>query len=524
MVAGERHDPDDADAPAEPDERGGSRGPASPGHPAAPGEAVFLEAAAREQAAASAGLLTGSAEVVGAAGAASPADLPGQGDVPGPAETATPAETAGPGAGGRAGIGRLIAALGSATLLQWLGAFAIAPVLPLYLEDRNVSAAGVGMVMSAFFIGALLAQYPAGRAVALHGHRVVLVAGLAAYTAGCLGLAASPGLAVDTLMRMTQGAGAGAFEVAVLTAVAVTVPQQVAGRAFSVVFTGQLTGMAVGPLLGGLAGEGRMDLLFLAGGGAALAASLPVLTMLGPGRPAAGPPAPSSAAPSPAGPHPVPAPAGGGALRRLLTRGVVGLLLVAACNGLASGTYEACWSLLLADRGVSTEVIGLTYTFFALPYIIFALPAGWLADRADRRWLVLGAVVVMGLTAPTYPYLPAVWLMIALSWVEAVAMAMSFPSAQSLLAQEAGVQGAGRAQGLFTTVQTGSTAAAALAAGALYEADIHLPFVTASLLILSSAAVLPLLWRKVAGVVPRPSRPSRAGGTRDLGSSRGGRS
>ncbi|WP_311982914.1 MFS transporter [Parafrankia sp. CH37] len=119
-------------------------------------------------------------------------------------------------------------------------------------------------------------------------------------------------------------------------------------------------------------------------------------------------------------------------------------------NGLSVGTYETCWSLLLADRDVSTEMIGLSFTLFSLPYIVCALPAGWLADHSDRRWLVTGATLAMACTVASYSFIDSFWLIMLVCCVEAIALAVSFPAAQSLLAQEAGRVGTGRAQGLFT--------------------------------------------------------------------------
>ncbi|WP_283247011.1 MFS transporter [Parafrankia sp. CH37] len=81
-------------------------------------------------------------------------------------------------------VGRLVVALATATMLQWLGAFAIAPLLPLYLEERDVSVSGVGVVMAAFFVGSLLSQYPAGVLTASRGHRPVLLGGLVLYAVG----------------------------------------------------------------------------------------------------------------------------------------------------------------------------------------------------------------------------------------------------------------------------------------------------------------------------------------------------
>ncbi|WP_261559304.1 MFS transporter [Frankia tisae] len=389
---------------------------------------------------------------------------------------------------------RLLAVLAAATLLQWLGSFAIAPLLPLYLQDRHISAAGVGVVMAAFFLGALLSQYAAGRAAA-RGHREVLLAGLAAYAAGCVGLFASTGVGMDAAMRVLQGAGAGAFEVAALTAVAATVAPGFRGRAFSAIYTGQLLGLAIGPLVGGIAGEHRMHLVFLSSGAAAVLASLPVLWLL-----------PAGARTGPALVDRVAAPG------LLLRRGVVGLLLVAGCEGLISGVYETCWSLLMERDGASTTLIGLTFTLFALPYLVIAWPAGWLADRFDRRWLIGATMLVLSVTVASYPLLRSIPLIVLMSCLEAMGLAVAYPAAQSLLAQESAAgDGTGRGQGLFATTETGTTVFAALVSGALFAADPRLPFLLAAIAALVTAALLPPLWRDVAGTQAQAGARQRPG-------------
>src|ERR1700740_51512 len=41
--------------------------------------------------------------------------------------------------------------------------------------------------------------------------------------------------------------------------------------------------------------------------------------------------------------------------------------------------------------GVGEGQTGLLQTALTLPFILFAIPAGWLADRFSRRWLMTGS-------------------------------------------------------------------------------------------------------------------------------------
>ncbi|MCK9920426.1 MFS transporter [Frankia sp. AgPm24] len=439
-----------------------------------------------------------------------------------------------PGESGAGASRRLLGVLAGSTLLQWLGGFAIAPILPLYLADHDVSVAGVGVVMSAFFLGALLSQYVAGWLAGLHGHRPVLLAGLATYAAGCAGLFVTEGVLASSALRVLQGAGAGAFEVATLTAVAVTVAPSARGRAFSAVYTGQLLGVTLGPVLGGFAGIEHMRELFLAGGAAAVLASIPVLWMLpsaGGSRGVGGTAALASTTGDRTGPvrastegltaevmiTPTAGPGRMGrpgrpgperpGVTRLLTPGVVGLLLCGASGGFAAGVYETCWSLLMRREGVSVELTGLTFTLFGLPYLLFAWPAGQLADRLDRRALIVVAALLRSVALVSYPMLHSLSIILVVGCLEAVVLAVINPAEQSLLAQEGAASGAtGRAQGLFATVRTATTVLAALVSGAIFAVDHRLPFVLAGLLVVVVTLSLPVLWRDLVG----SARPARA--------------
>ena len=175
--------------------------------------------------------------------------------------------------------------------------------------------------------------------------------------------------------------------------------------------------------------------------------------------------------------------------------------MVAAAFGLVIGVYETCWTLLLDFRHAEDWQIGLSWTLFAVPFVVMARPGGWLADHLDRRWLAaLTLCVSIGLCA-LYPFVASLVWLLALGAVEAVANATALPAAQSLLTQSSTPSEVGRVQGLFSTAQTAATAMAAAAGGALFGITAWAPFVAGA----SSAAVvavsLPFVWASVAGRV-----------------------
>ena len=87
----------------------------------------------------------------------------------------------------------LIRTLTVTIFLQWLGATAIVPMLPIYIRHLGGSDALAGMVMAAFFAAGVVSQYPVGRLADRIGRRPVLVGGLVTYGAASLSFLAPVG-------------------------------------------------------------------------------------------------------------------------------------------------------------------------------------------------------------------------------------------------------------------------------------------------------------------------------------------
>ena len=394
---------------------------------------------------------------------------------------------------------RLVRALTIAIFLQWLGASAILPMLPLFLRQRGGSDAAVGAVMAAYFVAALAFQYPAGRLADRVGRRPVLLGGLTLYALGSIGFLLPVGPAADIGLRALQGAGAGAAEVASLAMISGAVALERRGRAFGSVYGGQLAGMAIGPLVGSLIGVGSMSVIFVAAGAMSMAACIPVLRGSALTRHGAAPGLPRGQLGRPA-----------------LNRALLGALLTAAALGLTIGVYESCWTLLLTARGAEQWQIGLSWTLFAVPFVAMSRPAGWLADHMDRRVLVVCALVSSITFCALYPFLHSLVWLLALGGVEAIGLAVALPSAQSLLTQSSAPAELGRVQGLFSTSETAAIAVSAAAGGALFAVTAWAPFVFGA----AGAAVLVALAARGLATGARTGVRPRRGARRPRGLSR----
>ncbi len=261
-------------------------------------------------------------------------------------------------------------------VLQWMGATAIVPMLPLYIRHLGGSDALAGAVMASFYAAGVLSQYPMGRLAdrigspgraarrpgdlqrgqpvlpAPHrrhrGHRPARPPGSGGRGGHRrrpgphlrLGAPGPPGPRLRRRLRRRAGRHG----------------RRSAGREHR-----------RGP---------HMWAMFLASGLLSFGACIPALRL---DAPTAVPPPPGGADPD------------GTTMTAAARVGSLdaGALLCAGVIGLTSGVYDICWTLLLLARGASGLAIGISWTLFAVPFVLAARPSGWLADHMDRRALVL---------------------------------------------------------------------------------------------------------------------------------------
>ncbi len=385
---------------------------------------------------------------------------------------------------------RLIRTLTITVFLEWLGATSIVPMLPVYIRHLGGTDLLAGMVMASFFAAGVLFQYPLGRLADRVGRKPVLVGGLVVYGLASFAFLAPIAPAMAILLRGLQGLGAGASAIAALAMVSGAVAVERRGRAFASVYGAQISGMAVGPLIGAIVGANHMWIMFLGSGVVAFLACIPAMRVVE---------SPEEAALRDARTN------DGGTVAKLAkvrwTRSMSGAMIAGAALGLTTGVYDICWTLLLVSRGAAGWQIGISWTLFSVPFVVAARPSGWLADHMDRRYLVLGGLGLAMAFCATYPFINAVPVLIVLGATEALGFAAALPSLQSLLTQGSEPTETGRIQGLFGTTQTACTAVSAAAAGAAFALARWLPFVTAASVTAVALVATAVVWRTVDGHV-----------------------
>ena len=402
-------------------------------------------------------------------------------------------------------IRHLVRTLTVTVFLQWMGATAIVPLLPLYVRSLGGSDAMAGVVMASFFATGVLFQYPIGRLTDRVGRRPILLGGLVAYGVASFLFLAPINPIEAVILRGIQGLGAGGAAVAALAMISGGVPADRRGRAFGSVYAGELSGMAIGPLVGCVLGNHYFWAMFLLSGVVALSACVPAWRLDDTPYEEQSHARKKSRAHSDEAGRPTGSSVSSPRRDRLSPLvwhpAMVGALITGAALGFAIGVYDICWTLLLVSRGASDLVIGISWTLFAIPFVVASKPSGWLADHMDRRYLVLGGIGVSAALCAIYPFVANYWYLILLAAFEAVGFSLVFPASQSLLTQGAEPDQVGRIQGILASSTTAATAVAAAGAGAAFAWSHWLPFGIASVVVFVALAVAGVVWHKVPGRV-----------------------
>ncbi|MFT5530059.1 MAG: MFS family permease [Candidatus Poriferisodalaceae bacterium] len=158
-------------------------------------------------------------------------------------------------------------------------------------------------------------------------------------------------------------------------------------------------------------------------------------------------------------------------IRRLLrSRAFVASLLIIVSFRYSIGVFEPLWATHLDDLGASTLLIGVSLTFFALPMLIVARPAGRLSDRYNPRVVSLLAAAATVPMMAVYGYAGVVWIIFLVAVPHGLMEAILSPGSQAAIAEATADDDAASAQGLAEAGGSAASAIGAFTAPAIFEA------------------------------------------------------
>jgi MFS transporter, DHA1 family, multidrug resistance protein len=338
----------------------------------------------------------------------------------------------------------------SGQLIMFAGVAAIFPIAPLYVRRHGGGSLAIALFIAGPLIANMLVQVPAGRLTDRVGRRPMLLGSRAAFGALSLALFADVGpLWLLATLRTLQGVSSGAYVPALRAAVVDLSGPERRAEGFAKLQACEMVGLLVGPFIGGAVALWRDSAIFGVAGVTVLFGLLAMRRV------------PETRVLRDADEKPV-------RFRWWRNPGVLVPALGVAALGTVFAMYDVVWPLYLSARGNSSLVIGITISLFAVPLLILARPGGRLADRANRRWLMVASFAVSGGCAALYPTLRSLGLIIALGTVEACAYVLIEPTMFAVISDSTNPQDRGRAMGIGGLFQFGGMAFGALVLGALY--------------------------------------------------------
>ena len=376
----------------------------------------------------------------------------------------------------------------AAELIVWLGFGALLPVLPIWFQDHGVDLALLGFVIAAWPAARLVGE-PIFGWLADRVRRVpLMVAGLliAAVALGLPLVLTSP--AWFLVLRALAGFATAMYDPAARGYITDSTPPDRRGEAFGLYGAAQMAGLLLGPAIGAFGADrfGGIGFVFVFSAAATVVAAIAVALRVRE--------TPELLARRRIAPHDddtalppdrvtVPAPT------TLLNRWLVAAIALNVGGYIAGGTYEVIWSLFLRAKGAGLDLIGLTFTLFALPVLLFSPFAGRLVDRRGGYAFVVVGGLAMAIASFAYTVVGDPVHVIPILLAEATGFAMLTPALYWMVANGSPRGRSSTAQGLFGAAGTLGTIVASIAAGFLAEQDLRYPFWAASVVMFAFLAL-----------------------------------
>ena len=316
-----------------------------------------------------------------------------------------------------------------------LGIGIIAPLLPLYAENLGASGIWIGIIFGAFSISRAAFVPLFGRLSDRSGRKIFLSIGLLSYSVISLGYIWANSIEQLTLIRLIHGAAAGMILPIAQAYVGDLSPAGEEGKWMGYFNAAFFTGFGFGPLMGGILTEHLgMTAAFSAMGGLNLLAFLLVLLWL-----------PEIEPSKIAQDHHA------SLLKPLSSSVVRGLFSFRLAFSMGRGIFVTFLPIFaMVYIGLGPTQIGILLAFTILLMSILQAFTGNIADKLNRRTLVILGSLINVIFLALIPFGHSFWQLLALCAVGGISGAISMPAASALNVEEGRKFGMGSTLGIFT--------------------------------------------------------------------------
>ncbi len=302
-----------------------------------------------------------------------------------------------------------------------LGVGILAPLLPLYAQNLGASGTQLGIIFAGYGISSSILTPIMGRLSDRRGRKLFLCIGLAGYAIISLGYVWAANVPQLTLVRVIQGvAGAMVIPIA-LAYIGDLSPEGEEGKWMGYANAAFFSGFGIGPLLGGaLAERFGMNASFYSMGGLCLLAFLVVILLLPEIR------------------QRKIGEKGHLSFKEMSTSPMVrGLFSFRLVQAVGRGGIMTFLPIFVATYiGLGPTLIGVLLTVNFLPMMVLLAPAGRLADKFNRKALVIIGNLIYLITLALIPLAHTFWQQIWLCFPRAIGGAISMPAATALTVEE----------------------------------------------------------------------------------------
>ncbi|HEU0023457.1 MAG TPA: MFS transporter [Thermoleophilaceae bacterium] len=307
---------------------------------------------------------------------------------------------------------RLFLLVASVVLVDTMFFAAVAPLLPHYSDELDLSKSAAGVLAAAYPTGTLVGALPAGWLAARVGVKPTLLLGLALLGVTSIVFGFAESVVLLDAARFAQGVGGACMWAGGLAWLVYATPPDRRGTMIGSALGAAIVGVLLGPVLGGLATVASPQLVF--SGVAVLAAALAAWAWTVPAAP----------------------PEEGAGMRAVFTalarRPVLAGFWLFTLPAVFAGVIEVLAPLRLDELGASGAAIGAVFLVVAAVEAVLSPVSGRLSDRHGRlapiRVGLVGAVVMAALLPlPDTVILMGLALLVAVAalgafWAPAMAM------------------------------------------------------------------------------------------------------
>ena len=335
-----------------------------------------------------------------------------------------------------------------------LGIGIIVPFLSLYATDMGASGIWLGMIFTGYGLASTIVSPIAGRLSDRRGRKRFLMIGLFIYSLTSLGYIYAVNAPQLALVRLIQGAAGGMIFPVALAYVGDLCEEGEEGKWMGYATAAFFSGFGFGPLMGGVLTEHYgMNLAFVIMGGLNMMAALLITFFL------------------PEIKQRKITASEGLSFREMATSGMVrGIFSFRFAQAIGRGSFMVFLPIYaVMYLNLTTTLVGVLISVHVFALSLLSPFAGHIADRFNRKRLVIISSFMYILSLGLIPLAKSFWFLFWLCIMQGIASSLSMTSSQALIVEEGRKFGMSSAMSLPMMAMGLGMVVGPLASGALND-------------------------------------------------------